>query len=130
MGATGEIDAVPNPKVFATLFESLASPPRNYLKVRASALALYAPVFFAADHSKVARTQRVTEWEAKVMVPFRQASIARIRRELRNCAIRHIDGTNHMSIGVKNPEQVAEFIRVFLLEGLGKSPISARKRTH
>jgi hypothetical protein len=47
--------------------------------------------------------------------PFRQASIARIHRELPNVQVMELDGRSHMSIGVMELEALAAAIKRFLL---------------
>ena len=49
------------------------------------------------------------------MVPFRQASMERVRRELRNVTVKQIGDRNHMTIGLQQPDAVAATIREFLL---------------
>ena len=49
------------------------------------------------------------------MVPFRQASMERVERELRNVTVKQIGDRNHMTIGLQQPEAVAATIREFLL---------------
>ena len=49
LDSNGHVILVPDERSFMALFESLASPPRDYTKVKAPALALYSSVFFPAD---------------------------------------------------------------------------------
>lgn len=115
-GQSGELTPIPNETAFQAAFQTLSSPPRDYLKVRAPALALYAPQFFAVDRANAERTQRVTEFETKIMQPFRKTSIERIQRELRGgVTVRVIEGVTHMSIGVREPVALADEIGKFLL---------------
>ena len=48
------------------------------------------------------------------MVPFRQASMERVQRELRNVTVKQIGDRNHMTIGLQQPDAVAATIREFL----------------
>jgi pimeloyl-ACP methyl ester carboxylesterase len=114
IGAGGRVHPLPNERVFAALFASLAAPPRDYARVQAPALALYAPVFFPRDPTSRARADRARAFERR-FAPFRRASIARIKRELRGVQVKTIPGTTHMSIGFRKPELLAATIRAFLV---------------
>jgi pimeloyl-ACP methyl ester carboxylesterase len=108
------VQPIPIEKVFEPLFASLASPPRNYSKVLAPALALYAPVFFPIKHDDPSRAKTLNDWEQRVMVPFRRASKNRVQRELKSVTVKERPGTCHMSIGVYKTDSLAQTIREFL----------------
>lgn len=113
--ANGAVAPIPTLEVFEALLRTLGSWRRDYTKVRAPALALYATAFFPTDRTDAALTQKLRDFESDVMQPFRRASIARIRRELPGVAVEEIAGRNHMSIGVVDPEALAARVREFLL---------------
>jgi len=78
--AGGRLHPVPTEKVFAANLAAIEAWPRDYRKVRAPALALYAPISFP-EHGDAARLEKVRAFVRKTMAPFRRASIERIRRE-------------------------------------------------
>lgn len=112
----GRITFVPNEKIFKALFKSLEKPPREYTKVKAPALALYATRFFPSDVGKPAVTRQLKDWEHEFMINFRIDSINRLQHELQHVEIHQINNTTHMSIGVHQPEALANIIRKFLKE--------------
>ncbi len=59
-------------------------------------------------------SQELREFEQKVMVPFRRASMGRIRGELKHAKIQEIPDRLHMTIGVQEPEDLAARLREFL----------------
>ncbi|WP_160310385.1 alpha/beta fold hydrolase [Microvirga vignae] len=111
--AMGKLHPVPNEKAFAALLETLGSWQRDYRKVRAPALVLYATAFFPLDPSDAALAQKVRDFEQNTMVPFRAASMERIRRELPGAKVLQLSGRTHMSIGVEKTEELAVIIRDF-----------------
>jgi hypothetical protein len=88
---------------------------RDYTKVRAPALAIYATSFFPVDRTDAELVKKLRDFEGRVVDPFRQASIARIHRELPNVQVVELDGRSHMSIGVVELEALAAAIKRFLL---------------
>lgn len=116
----GRVTSVPDEKIFKALFQSLASPPRDYTRVKAPVLALYATRFFPADAGKPEISRQLTDWEKSFMGSFRVASINRLQRELSSEEVHQLNNTTHMSIGVHQPETLATLIRKFL-----KDPINA-----
>ena len=48
------------------------------------------------------------------MLPFRQASMERVQRELTHVTVKQVGDRNHMTIGLQQPEAVAATIREFL----------------
>jgi pimeloyl-ACP methyl ester carboxylesterase len=97
------------------LFDSLAGPARDYTRVRAPALAVYATMFFPADLHDLDRSRRVADFERRVAGPFRAASMERVRRELQGVTVRQLDSTTHMSSGVRYVDTLAAAIKGFLL---------------
>jgi hypothetical protein len=87
---------------------------RNYMQVQAPALAIYASTFFPRDHSDAALAQKLRTFEQDVMVPFRQASMKRIRRELPGLTVLELAGRTHMSVDVERPDELGAAVRDFL----------------
>src|SRR4030095_12187195 len=109
--ADGPLEVIPSQSVFEACFASLAAPPRDYLRVRATALSLYAATFFPTSTKDPALADRARGFERDVMVPFRAASMDRIRHELRGVRTVEAPGAAHMSIGVEEPETLSKTIR-------------------
>lgn len=110
----GEIQPVPDAKTFEALFASLAEPSRDYVKVCAPALALFATEFFPPQPGNPTLNKQVLQFEEQVAAPFRQASRERISQELAGVEVRQIPMRNHMSIGVEDLETLAAIICGFL----------------
>ncbi|HVX97301.1 MAG TPA: alpha/beta hydrolase [Polyangia bacterium] len=98
------------------LFASLEDAPRDYTRVTAPALALYATSFFPTDSANADRAALTRAFERRVGAPFREANMARVRRELRGATVREVPGTTHVSIGVSGVESLAATIEDFLAE--------------
>jgi len=111
----GAVMPVPSVAVFGSLLRTLGTWKRDYTKVRAPALALYATQFFPTDRSDGVLSQKLRAFEADVMQPFRERSIARLEKELSGSRAEILADRNHMSIGVIAPDMLAAKIRAFLL---------------
>jgi len=98
------------------LFSSLEDAPRDYTRVTAPTLALYATSFFPTDSSNADRAALTREFERRVASPFREASMKRLRRELQGATVREVPGTTHISIGVTGVESLATTIEDFFAE--------------
>ncbi|TMK80961.1 MAG: hypothetical protein E6G47_05250 [Actinobacteria bacterium] len=96
------------------LFDSVARTPRDYGSVRAPALALYASSFFPPAPRDPHKAEVIEGFERRVMDPFRQDNMERIRREL-HARVQLIPEVTHMSIGVHDAAALAEVIGSFLL---------------
>lgn len=110
----GNVEPVPSLKVFEALLQTLGSWSRDYTKITAPALALYATQFFPTDRDDAILVEKLCGFERNTMDPFRRASMVRLRLELANLEIQQIPATTHMSIGVENPEALAARIVDFL----------------
>lgn len=97
------------------LFTTLLSDPRDYRRVRSQALAIYATTFWDTKIGGPDQAAKNLEWEEKYMVPFRAASIDRIRRELSNVEIITLPGT-HPDMVFTCRDQVVAAMRRFLSE--------------
>jgi pimeloyl-ACP methyl ester carboxylesterase len=118
----GAVDPVPSIEVYGALMETLGTWKRDYSKVRAPALAIYGTTFFPTDDGNSPLAQKLRDFERSVMVPFRRASIERVRSELGNVRVVEMDGRSHMSIGVLEVETLTTSIRDFLLKAPASAP--------
>jgi pimeloyl-ACP methyl ester carboxylesterase len=88
---------------------------RDYTKVRSPALAIYAASFLRVRGKPNAeRIAKNLAWEQKYMVPFRAASIERVRRELPNVEIVNVPGT-HFDFFFTSRDRLVAAMRGFLL---------------
>ena len=104
----------PAPVALAPLVATLGTWRREYKKVRAPVLALYATTYFPTERSDPALAQQVRDFEQNTMVPFRRASMERVQRELPKVTVRQIPNRTHMSIGIQDPDSLAAIIAEFL----------------
>jgi pimeloyl-ACP methyl ester carboxylesterase len=86
---------------------------RDYTKVRSPALAIYAETMLDARYGDSAQRAKISAWEQNHMVPFRAASIERVRRELPGVEIVNVPGT-HDDFVFTSREQVVSVMRRFL----------------
>lgn len=105
--------------VNALMFESLVGYRKDYRRVAAPALALYAPDFLPPPVDDPARAAAVAGWEKDLFAPYREASIARFREEVSLGRDTLLAGTSHASIGVVDVAGVAGLVRRFLLAAGG-----------
>jgi pimeloyl-ACP methyl ester carboxylesterase len=110
----GHPQPVPNPMVFSALFTTMGGWRRDYKKVQAPTLALYASTYYPTERKNPALSQQLREFEQNTMVPFRRESIERIQKELRNVTVRELANRTHMSIGIAAPDSLAAIISAFL----------------
>lgn len=110
----GLVRPVPSAATLDALLAATARWPRDYGKVRAPALVLYAATFFPPEHRDAAVAQQLRAFETETMVPFRQASMERIQRELPQATVRMLPGRTNMSISIHEPDALASTIRDFL----------------
>jgi hypothetical protein len=67
-----------------------------------------------SHRSVFALAQRLGAFEQNVMVPFRQATMERIRRELPSPTVLELAGRAHMSNGVERPDELGAAVRDLL----------------
>jgi pimeloyl-ACP methyl ester carboxylesterase len=110
----GHVSPVPAGAVLDALSNSNANSSRDYRRVRAPALALYASAFLPMDPA-VPVAMRVSQlWENQFMAEFRRASIERVRQELPRVVVTQFPDTAHMSILVLELKAIASAVRDFL----------------
>jgi pimeloyl-ACP methyl ester carboxylesterase len=110
----GSVSTVPNGATMEELLASLRASRRDYGKVKAPALVLYATVFFSAEPWKPSADQKAREFEQNVMAPFRRGQMDRVRRELKTSTVTQVPNRTHMSIGVRNVKVLGATIGEFL----------------
>lgn len=109
----GTVQPVPDSANSARAFAALATERREYTKVKAPALAIYSEIFLSQPGPDSAATETIAAWEAKHLVPFRKASIARIRKELKGVEIVTVPGS-HATFVLVSRDSVAAMMKKFL----------------
>jgi pimeloyl-ACP methyl ester carboxylesterase len=100
--------------VMAALTASLwTNPPRDYRRIRAPALAIFANSMVDLQDADATRREQGRAWEQKYMAPFRAKSMDRIQRELANVQILRVPGA-HDSFFLTSRAQVVKAMRQFL----------------
>ena len=111
----GTVRPVASDSISAALFEALMTNRRDYAKVTAPALAIYAETFLDVTLGDSVQRAKNLAWEEKLVRPFRTASIARVKRELKRLEIVAVPGT-HADFMFTSRDRVGEAIRAFLLK--------------
>jgi len=111
----GHVSPVPTPQVYWAVSTTMGTWRREYKKVQAPALALYASTFFPTDRSDPVLAKQLRDFEQNTMVPFRRASIERIQKELRNVKVVEMPNRTHMSIGTEDVDSLAAMIGAFVM---------------
>ena len=101
--------------VLAQLSEALMTSRRDYPKVKAPALSIYATTFFDLERGDSAQRAKMAGWEAKHIATFRAASKARIVRELAGVDTMSVPGT-HMDFLFNSRDRMAAAIIAFLAQ--------------
>lgn len=112
-GPDGTVHPVPDSANSARAFAALLSERRDYAKVRAPALSIYSEIFLSQPGKDSAATAAIQAWETKHLVPFRAASQARLRRELKSVVIITVPGS-HATFMVVSRDTVAKAFHSFL----------------
>jgi len=94
LDSSGKAIPVVSDSVSNLLFTSLTTYGREYKKVKVPALAIYAASFLDGTNRDSASAVTANAWEAKHMVPFRNASKARITREVKSIDTLTVPGTH------------------------------------
>ncbi|MBI3789784.1 MAG: alpha/beta fold hydrolase [Gemmatimonadetes bacterium] len=109
----GTLPPVPDSANAAHALAALLAEHRDYRKVKAPALAIYAAQFLPPQGKDRATTAATGCLEATHMVPFRVASQARMRNELRGVRRAHVPGSHGNFIFVSR-DSVAALFTTFL----------------
>jgi pimeloyl-ACP methyl ester carboxylesterase len=112
----GTVTSVMSDATAEGLTATLFSDRRDYRAVRAPALAIYSETFLDLSHAPAAQLEKNRVWERDLFVPFRQASVARIREELPGVEILHVPGTHGDFVFVSR-DRVVEAMHPFLAGG-------------
>lgn len=110
----GSLEPLISQKVSDASLAALLTDRRDYIHVRAAALAIYAQSMFELNVADASRRESATVWEGKYMAPFRSRSIERIRRELHGVEVISVPGA-HDSFFLTSREDVVTAIRRFFL---------------
>jgi hypothetical protein len=110
----GSLHPVPDSANAANAFGGLLSEHRDYGKVKAPALAIYSEIFLSQPGKDSAATATIKAWEAKHLTPFRAASQARIRKELRGVQLATVPGS-HATFMFVSRDTIAAMMTKFLL---------------
>ncbi len=111
----GSVRPVMSDSLSNVMFEALLTNPRDYSKVKAPALAIYAATFFDTTSGDSARKAQMRSWEEKHMRAFRAASMARFAREIPTQERLSVPGT-HADFMFTARDQVAAAMTKFLTE--------------
>lgn len=84
---------------------------RDYSKIHAPALAIFAQTFLNVRVGDSAQRAKTLAWEQRYMAPFRAATIERVRRELPGIEIVNVPGTHTDFIFVSRDSVVAAMRR-------------------
>jgi pimeloyl-ACP methyl ester carboxylesterase len=102
-----------DPAAIRGLWGTLLSDPRDYTRIRAPALAIFATSFVDLEHGTDEARARSRQWEDALFVPFRQRSIERLQRELPGVEIVRVPGS-HSEFGIVSRSAVATAVNRFL----------------
>jgi pimeloyl-ACP methyl ester carboxylesterase len=111
--ADGTVRPVMSDSVYQAMFVVLVTNRRDYTKVKAPALAIYTETFLDVAKADSAQRAKNLAWEKKYFAPFREASIARVRREIPGIEIVRVPGT-HPDFVFTSRDKVVEAMRRFL----------------
>lgn len=116
MLSDGSVGMISNDTVSMILLESLMSYRREYDKIQAPALAIYSNQFYHSPLQNDDLIQAYENLEKEIINPWRQRSIERIKKELKNVMVK--DGLNctHTSILFLNKEALVKSITDFLID--------------
>jgi hypothetical protein len=95
------------------IFGMLLKEHRDYTRIHAPALAIYATTFLDTTHGDAAQRAKIAAWEQKYMAPFRAASIARVKKELPHSEVLTVPGT-HNDFIFNSRAQIVSAMRKFL----------------
>jgi pimeloyl-ACP methyl ester carboxylesterase len=87
---------------------------RDYARVRAPALSIYAASFANPRAFPRAQEAKVREWELESWAPFQKRSIAKIRRELKHVRVAQVPGS-HGDFFFSSRARVVRLLRNFLV---------------
>jgi pimeloyl-ACP methyl ester carboxylesterase len=112
----GSVRSRGNDTAAQALFTTLFRDRRDYTKIRSPTLAIYAASFPEVGDGDSSQLAISRPWEQQSMVPFRAASMERVRRELPNVEIVMNVPGNHTDFLYISRDQVVAAMRRFLLD--------------
>lgn len=95
------------------LWSGLMRDRKDYTRVRARSLAIYTESFLDSSNFASEDAARTRDWEEGYMLPYRRASVARIRRELKGVEVLTVPGCHNDFLYVSR-EVVASAMNRFL----------------
>ncbi|MGC2288710.1 MAG: alpha/beta hydrolase [Thermoplasmata archaeon] len=95
------------------VLNSLITERRDYTRVRAPALAIYAESFWDVQKGNPTYVAENLAWEQKYIIPLRATSIERVRRELPSVEILRVRGT-HNDLFFTCRKEIIDSMRQFL----------------
>jgi len=98
---------------------------RDYTQIKSAALAIYAESMFEVHQDDPVRRSQALLWERRYMAPFREKSIARIRRQIANVEVVRVPGA-HDSFFITSRDKVVQEIERFLDERRAASASEAQ----
>jgi len=110
------ISTIPNDEVSRITLQSAMSYHRNYDKVFAPALVLYTNTFFHAAKNDSATAAIYDNLEEKLINPWRQRSMNRIKNEMKNATIKIMPKGSHVSFIFLSKDEIIKSIKRFLHE--------------
>jgi pimeloyl-ACP methyl ester carboxylesterase len=93
--------------------EHLLADRRDYTRVHAPVLAIYAETFLNLNSSDIRERATAVAWESKYMKPFRRKSIDRVQREISGVSVAVVPGA-HDSFFLTSRGRVLAAMRAFL----------------
>jgi pimeloyl-ACP methyl ester carboxylesterase len=109
------VTTIPNDIISKMLLESLMSYHREYENIQAPALAIYTNQFFHSPLQKDSLIEAYNTLENKIVKPWRQQNIDRIKRELKNVTVKEAFVGSHTSIIFLSRDTLVKSITDFLL---------------
>jgi pimeloyl-ACP methyl ester carboxylesterase len=109
----GSVRPLMSDSVAEQVNEALLTNQRDYVKVKAPALAIYATSFVDTAFGDSERQTKTRMWEENYIRPFRDMSVSRIQREISDVRIMSVGGT-HADFFFNSREEVASAIISFL----------------
>jgi pimeloyl-ACP methyl ester carboxylesterase len=97
----------------SAMLHTLTTERRDYTKIHAPTLAIYATTFLEGQYGDAAQRAKTQEWERNYMAPFRVSSMQRVKREIPGIETLQVPGT-HMAFLFDSRDQVVAAMRRFL----------------
>jgi pimeloyl-ACP methyl ester carboxylesterase len=110
----GSVTTLPGDSVSKAILTEAMKYRREYEKVKAPALVIYAEPFFYTPQQNKEVVKLYDDIEKNIVVPWRQASKARMRDELRNVVFADMPEGTHASFLFLNKDSLLKTIKDFL----------------